>query len=128
MTLLVCDNGGFNVIERLQLNNGAASFKTMLADGDHPSPPIIDFAAIANAMGANGRRVTGLVELEDVLRETHDQPGVHVITLDVAMHQWSEGGSFWQTGVPEISHRPAVEAAREHLEENLTHQRAQWRR
>lgn len=127
MTLLVCDNGGFNVIERLQLNNGAASFKTMLADDDHPTPPTIDFAVIASAMGAHGRRVTGLAELEDVLRETHGQPGVHVITLDVAVHQWSEGGSFWQTGVPEVSHRPSVDKAREALEAGLTHQRAHWR-
>jgi 3D-(3,5/4)-trihydroxycyclohexane-1,2-dione acylhydrolase (decyclizing) len=128
MTLLVCDNGGFNVIERLQLNNGAASFKTMLADVDHPNPPAIDFAAIANAMGADGRRVTGLAQLEDVLRATHGVPGVHVITLDVALHQWSEGGSFWQTGVPEISDRPTVDEARERLVEGLSHQRAQWRR
>lgn len=128
MTLLVCDNGGFNVIERLQLNNGAASFKTMLADDDHPTPSTIDFAAIATAMGADGRRVTGLAELEEVLRETHGQPGVHVIVLDVAVHQWSEGGSFWQTGVPEVSHRPSVDEARAGLVAGLAHQRAQWRR
>jgi len=128
MTLLVCDNGGFNVIERLQLNNGAATFKTMLADDDHPQPPSIDFAAIATAMGANGRRVTGLAQLEDALRETHGRPGVHVIAIDVALHQWSEGGSFWQTGVPEVSDRPTVGAAREQLVEGLSHQRAQWRR
>jgi len=128
MTLLVCDNGGFNVIERLQLNNGAASFKTMLADVDHPSPPSIDFAAIAAAMGADSHRVTGLAELETVLHETHGVPGVHVIVTDVALHQWSEGGSFWQTGVPEISHRPSVDQARAGLMDGLAHQRAQWRR
>ena len=128
MTLLVCDNGGFNVIERLQINNGAASFKTMLADEDHPNPPSIDFAAIATAMGAQGRRVTGLGELENALRETHGQPGVHVLCLDVALHEWSEGGSFWKTGVPDISHRPSVDAAREGLVAGLSHQRALWRR
>ncbi|MBI1351299.1 MAG: 3D-(3,5/4)-trihydroxycyclohexane-1,2-dione acylhydrolase (decyclizing) [Actinomycetales bacterium] len=128
MTLLVCDNGGFNVIERLQLNNGAASFKTMLADDDHPTPPAIDFAAIATAMGAGGRRATGLAELETVLRETHGQPGVHVIAIDVAVHQWSEGGSFWQTGVPEVSDRETVDEARERLLEGLSHQRSLWRR
>lgn len=128
MTLLVCDNGGFNVIERLQLGNGAASFKTMLADADHPNPPVIDFATIATAMGANGRRVTGLAELEQVLRETHGVPGVHVICLDVAVHQWSEGGSFWQVGVPDTTHRPSVDEARERLNSGLAHQRALWRR
>lgn len=127
MTLLVCDNGGFNVIERLQLGNGAASFKTMLADDDHPNPPAIDFASIANAMGANGIRVTGLAELEAALRETHGVRGVHVIVVDVALHKWSEGGSFWQVGVPDISSRSTVDDARDRLTSGLTHQRAQWR-
>ena len=127
MTLLVCDNGGFNVIERLQLGNGAASFKTMLADDDHPNPPAIDFASIANAMGANGIRVTGLAELEAALRETHGVRGVHVIVVDVALHKWSEGGSFWQVGVPDVSSRSTVDDARDRLTSGLTHQRAQWR-
>ena len=127
MTLLVCDNGGFNVIERLQLGNGAASFKTMLADEDHPHPPVIDFAAIANAMGANGIRVAGLAELEAALRQTHGVPGVHVIVVEVALHEWSEGGSFWQVGVPDVSSRATVDEARARLTSGLTHQRAQWR-
>ncbi len=127
MTLIVCDNGGFNVIERLQIGHGAASFKTMLADADHPHPPVIDFAAIATAMGADGRRVSGLSELEAVLRETHGQPGVHVIAMDVAVHQWSEGGSFWQVGVPEVTHRDEVEQARTDLQAGLAHQRTHWR-
>lgn len=127
MTLLVCDNGGFNVIERLQFGHGAASFKTMLADKDHPNPPAIDFAAIASGMGANGIRVTGLAELESALRETRDQPGVHVICMDVAVHQWSEGGSFWEVGVPEVSDRTGVVQARVELVAGRSHQRAQWR-
>ncbi len=128
MTLLVCDNGGFNVIERLQLGHGAASFKTMLADEDHPAPPTIDFAAIATAMGANGIKVTGLAELDVALRQTHGVPGVHVVCIDVAVHQWSEGGSFWEVGVPEQSHRPEVDSARTSLIAGKSHQRAQWRR
>jgi 3D-(3,5/4)-trihydroxycyclohexane-1,2-dione acylhydrolase (decyclizing) len=127
MTLIVGDNGGFNVIERLQLGHGAASFKTMLADADHPNPPQIDFAAIATGMGAQARSVTGLAELETALRETHGTPGVHVIVTDVAPHQWSEGGSFWEVGVPEVSHRPEVGRAREELLEGKSRQRPLWR-
>lgn len=127
LTLLVCDNGGFNVIERLQLGHGAASFKTMLADADHPEPPGIDFVAIARGMGADARRVTGLAELESVLRETKGVPGVHVVVTEVARHQWSEGGSFWEVGVPEASHRPQVDAARQELAAGKAHQRALWK-
>jgi 3D-(3,5/4)-trihydroxycyclohexane-1,2-dione acylhydrolase (decyclizing) len=125
-TLIVCDNGGFNVIERLQLGHGAASFKTMLADADHPNPPAIDFVAMANAMGARAVRVAGLDQLEAVLLETKGTPGVHVIVTEVAKHQWSEGGSFWEVGVPEVSHRLQVDQARTELLEGKAHQRWSW--
>jgi 3D-(3,5/4)-trihydroxycyclohexane-1,2-dione acylhydrolase (decyclizing) len=128
MTLVVCDNGGFNVIERLQLGHGAASFKTMLADDDHPEPQQIDFAAIARGMGAEAVVVSGLDELESALRAAHGQPGVHVIVTDVAVHQWSEGGSFWEVGVPEVTDRPEVERAHNELLTGKAHQRLLWRR
>jgi 3D-(3,5/4)-trihydroxycyclohexane-1,2-dione acylhydrolase (decyclizing) len=127
VTYIVCDNGGFNVIERLQLGHGAASFKTMLADVDHPNPPQIDFAAMAAAMGADARKVCGLAELDAALRETKGQPGVHVIVTEVAKHQWSEGGSFWEVGVPEVSHRTQVEQARQELLTGRAQRRPFWR-
>lgn len=126
--ILICDNRGFNVIERLQLGQGAASFKTMLADEDHPHPPQIDFASIVTAMGAQAHRVSGLSALEAALRENKASPGVHVYVIDVALHQWSEGGSFWEVGVPEISHRPTVDNARERLERGKTNQRLIWQK
>lgn len=126
LTLIVCDNGGFNVIERLQLGHGAASFRTMLADEDTPNPPMVDFTTMAAAMGADAHRVTGLVDLDAVLRATKGAAGVHVIVIDVAKHQWSEGGSFWEVGVPEVSHRPQVDAARQALHEGKAHQRSAW--
>lgn len=126
LSLIVCDNGGFNVIERLQLGHGAASFKTMLADDDHPHPPRIDFAAIASGMGAIAHRVDGLQQLDLELRGQKGKPGVHVYVIDVARHKWSEGGSFWEVGVPEISHRPSVDEARKQLVAGKNNQRMLW--
>ncbi len=126
VSLIVCDNGGFNVIERLQLGHGAASFKTMLADADHPNPPQIDFTAMAAAMGANAHRVSGLAELDSELRANKAKPGVHVYVIDVALHKWSEGGSFWEVGVPEVSHRPSVDAARADVIAGKANQRMIW--
>jgi 3D-(3,5/4)-trihydroxycyclohexane-1,2-dione acylhydrolase (decyclizing) len=127
VTFIVCDNGGFNVIERLQLGHGAASFKTMLADADHPTPPRIDFAAIASGMGARAHNVSSLSELERVLRTTKGTRGVHVVVIEVALHKWSEGGSFWEVGVPEVSERSAVAEARKELLEGKSKQRLLWR-
>ena len=126
LTLIVCDNGGFNVIERLQLGHGAASFKTMLADEDHPHPPALDFAAMATAMGADAHDVADLDELAAVLRATKGVPGVHVIVTRVATHRWSEGDSFWEVGVPEVSHRPQVDDARAQLVAGKALQRPAW--
>ena len=126
VTYIVCDNGGFNVIERLQINNGAASFRTMLAEPDNPNPPMVDFAAMAAAMGAQAHRAVGLAELESVLTRIKGTPGVHVVVTDTAKQRWSEGGSFWEVGVPEVSHRPAVAKAREGLLAGKAKQRALW--
>ena len=126
VTWIVCDNGGFNVIERLQLGHGAASFKTMLADDDHPTPPAIDFAAMAAAMGANAEHVDGLDGLRAFLTRNKGTHGVHVAVVDIALHVWSEGGSFWEVGVPEVSHRPGVDVARAELIAGKTNQRMIW--
>ena len=127
VTFMVCDNGGFNVIERLQVNHGAASFKTMLADDDHPTPPAIDFAAMATAMGATAHRVSGLADLESTLRRIKGARGPQVIVIEVAKHKWSEGGSFWEVGVPEATDRPGVDVARKELMEGKALQRQLWR-
>ena len=51
---------------------------------------------------------------------------MHVYVIDVALHKWSEGGSFWEVGVPEISHRPSVDAARTDLIAGKAKQRMIW--
>ena len=126
VSLIICDNGGFNVIERLQLGHGAASFKTMLADADHPNPPQIDFAAMAAAMGAQAHRVADLKELDTQLRAHKGTAGVHVYVIDVALHKWSEGGSFWEVGVPEVSDRPSVDKAHADVVAGKHNQRMLW--
>ena len=123
LVLIICDNQGFNVIERLQIGHGAASFRTMLADEDRPNPAAIDFAKIAAGMGAEVISTGSLAEFDDALHAVKGIPGVHVIVVPVAKHKWSEGDSFWEVGVPEVSHRPAVNEARKALLEGKSQQR-----
>lgn len=123
LVLIICDNQGFNVIERLQIGHGAASFRTMLADEDRPNPAVIDFAKIAAGMGAEVISASTLAEFDDALHSVKGIPGVHVIVVPVAKHKWSEGDSFWEVGVPEVSHRPAVNEARKALLEGKSQQR-----
>lgn len=123
LVLIICDNLGYNVIERLQIGHGAASFRTMLADEDRPNPAAIDFVRIAEGMGAEVISADTLAEFDAALHSVKGIPGVHVIVVPVAKHKWSEGDSFWEVGVPEVSHRPAVNEARKALLEGKSQQR-----
>lgn len=128
LSLIVCDNQGFNVIERLQINHGTPSFKTMLADEDHPNPAPIDFAAIASGMGAHAHQASDAQDLARLLKENREVSGVHVYVVEVAKHQWSEGDSFWEVGVPQQSEHAAVQQARASLEKGKEHQSQIWNR
>ena len=55
MIVVVCDNGGFAVIERLQLAQGGVSFNNMIAASRVVAPVAVDFAAHAAALGCKPR-------------------------------------------------------------------------
>ena len=57
MIVIVCDNGGFAVINRLADVKGNRPFNNLIADCRVKAPFAIDFAAHAAAMGAVSRRV-----------------------------------------------------------------------
>ena len=46
-----------------------------------------------------------------------------VIVIDIDPHAWTEGGAWWEVGVPEVSDRPSIRAAREALEQAKADQR-----
>ena len=56
LIVIVCDNGGFAVINRLQVNQGGEPFNNLIADTTHRASWCdVDFAAHAAAMGCDGR-------------------------------------------------------------------------
>lgn len=97
LTFVVCDNGGFGVISRLQTNNGAASFRTMITEGD--SAPRVDFVAHAASMGAKVFRAKSVSEVANFVRESFDSKEIVVIVVETAPKTWSEGGAFWEVGI-----------------------------
>ena len=66
---VVCDNGGYAVIHRLQTNQGAAGFNNMLVDSlgpeAHPDGLRVDLAAHAGSLGAAVFQVPSLGTVED---------------------------------------------------------------
>lgn len=114
LIVVVCDNGGFAVIDRLQRAKGIPSFNNQLADTRHVGELVrVDFAKHAEAMGAIGIRVSGIGELEDAFRRAKAADRTTVIHIDIHPTDWTEGsGSWWECGTPEVSAREAVQKAR----------------
>ena len=75
---------------------------------------------------AQAHRVADLKELDTQLRAHKGTAGVHVYVIDVALHKWSEGGSFWEVGVPEVSDRPSVDKAHADVVAGKHNQRMLW--
>ena len=120
-TLILCDNGGFAVISRLQTGHGADSFRTMITE--NKNAPRVDFVAHAQAMGAKTFRVNTVSELSRTLVETQNSNDVVVIVMATAPATWTEGGAFWEVGVPEVSSKAEVKAALAKVHEAKKNQR-----
>jgi 3D-(3,5/4)-trihydroxycyclohexane-1,2-dione acylhydrolase (decyclizing) len=124
MILIVCDNEGFAVIERLQVNKGGASYNNMLADSlGTGNKARVDFRAHAQALGATAFEVNSLDEFSSALEKARDLEESVVIVCKVRPDDFSETGSFWQVGVPEVSERTQVELARRANDDGLRVQR-----
>ena len=126
LIVVVCDNGGYAVIDRLQVNQGGASFNNLFADCRTERLVDIDFAAHAASMGCVAETVSTIAELEAAIERARAADRTYVIALKTHPHRWTEGGSFWEVGVPEVSSRPSVRAAREAVEAGRAGQRVGW--
>lgn len=118
LTVVLCDNRGFGVIQRLQTNNGSKSFQTMLPT----DAPQIDFVAHAKSMGCIASKV-GADKLAQTLLDSKKSKGVHVIVIDTHPSAWSDEGAFWQVGVSGNSENPDVQKSHQELIRGLKKQR-----
>ena len=123
--VVLTDNRGFGCINRLQMGTGGAEFNNLLDRSHHVNPSAIDFAAHAAAMGAIAVKAGTLAELEAHLAKARSADRPYVIVLDTDPYPSTEaGGSWWDVGVPEVSNRAEVRAARAIHDEKSAKQRA----
>jgi 3D-(3,5/4)-trihydroxycyclohexane-1,2-dione acylhydrolase (decyclizing) len=123
---IVCDNGGYAVIKRLQVNQGGKPFNNQLEDCQPARLTYVDFAKHAAAMGAVTETVDRIDELPAALHRARSHESTYVIVLKTSPDSWTGGGSFWEVGVPAVSHRPEVVAARELVQDAKKQQRVGW--
>ncbi|MGI9417682.1 MAG: 3D-(3,5/4)-trihydroxycyclohexane-1,2-dione acylhydrolase (decyclizing) [Geminicoccaceae bacterium] len=121
LILVVCDNGGFAVINRLQNFKGSASFNNLIKDCRIENEVAVDFVAHAKAMGAEGEQVTSIGDLEAAFKRAKAADRTYVIGITTHPHQWTPGDAWWDVAVPEVSKRKEVQDARaEHDKGNDT--------
>ncbi len=126
MIVLICDNGGFAVINRLQQAKGVPGFNNLLKDcrtRDRNNPFYVDFVAHAAAMGAQSRHVENLADLEGALEWAQGNDGVTVLSIVTDAWTWTPGDADWDVGVPEVSTFETVRAARASQEDIRKQQR-----
>ena len=111
MILIVCDNGGYAVINRLQNAKGTPGFNNLIRDCRVKEPFAVDFAKHAEAMGALTRRVDSLADLGDAVEWAQTTDRTTVITIVSDAFTWTPGDAWWDVGVPQVSERPDVNAA-----------------
>ena len=126
LIVIVCDNGGYAVINRLQVNQGGVPFNNQLADCEPANLVYVDFAQHAASMGAISEIVGSIDELETAFARARKSDRTHVIVIKTSPNDWTEGGSFWEVGVPTTSHRPEVIKAGEIMREGKKQQRIGW--
>ncbi|MCY4258508.1 MAG: 3D-(3,5/4)-trihydroxycyclohexane-1,2-dione acylhydrolase (decyclizing) [bacterium] len=126
LIVIVCDNGGYAVINRLQLAQGGVPFNNLLADSRVQQLTPVDFAAHAASMGCATETVTSIAGLEAAFNRARASNRTYVITLKTHADRWTTGGSFWEVGVPEVSNSAAVQAARANMDAAKNAQRVGW--
>jgi 3D-(3,5/4)-trihydroxycyclohexane-1,2-dione acylhydrolase (decyclizing) len=121
--LVLCDNGGYAVIDRLQVDKGGAPFNNLLEDVRAENRVRVDFAAHAGSMGAHVEVVEELDELRPALERARSSNRTAVIVIATDTETWTGGDAWWDVGVPEVSEREEVRVARAEHEAERKHQR-----
>ncbi|MEL6207286.1 MAG: 3D-(3,5/4)-trihydroxycyclohexane-1,2-dione acylhydrolase (decyclizing) [Pseudomonadota bacterium] len=126
LIILVLDNGGFAVINKLQNNTGNESFNNLFADAPTiPEAFAVDFAAHAAAMGAMSEHVANPAELGEAFKRAKAADRTSVIVMNVDAYEgWTtQGHTWWEVGTPTVSEHEKVRAAHDEVESARARQR-----
>jgi 3D-(3,5/4)-trihydroxycyclohexane-1,2-dione acylhydrolase (decyclizing) len=123
MIVVVCDNGGYAVINRLQQFKGVPGFNNLIKDCRVKEPFAVDFVKHAESMGALARRCDSLADLKTAMEWAQTTDRTTIVTLVTDAYAWVPGDADWDVGVPEVSDRESVQKARAEQEKIRSKQR-----
>ncbi|GIT86554.1 3D-(3,5/4)-trihydroxycyclohexane-1,2-dione acylhydrolase (decyclizing) [Roseobacter sp. OBYS 0001] len=126
MIVLVLDNGGFAVINKLQNNTGNQSFNNLFEDTPTiPDAFAVDFVAHAASMGAHAVRVDNPAELGEAFKAAKAADKTTVIVMNVDAYEgWTtQGHTWWEVGTPEVSDHASVREKHAEIEATRARQR-----
>jgi len=102
LIIVVCDNGGHMVINRLQLAKGGKEYLCNLKEARATNLQFVDFEAHAKSMGANGETVTSTSELEAAFKRAKESEKTYVISIKTHGYEWLDGTAFWESPTLEV--------------------------
>ncbi|WP_022706072.1 3D-(3,5/4)-trihydroxycyclohexane-1,2-dione acylhydrolase (decyclizing) [Paracoccus zeaxanthinifaciens] len=126
LIVMLLDNGGFAVINKLQNNTGNDSFNNLIADCPTVTRPFgVDFAAHAAAMGATAERVENPAELAEAFKRAKASDRTYVIVMNVDAYEgWTkQGHAWWEVGTPHVTDSDKVHQAHLDWESGRANQR-----
>merc|ERR1711991_400756 len=111
LIIIVCDNGGHAVINRLQLFKGGKEYNCLLESSNAPNLVSVDFAKHAESMGAKSEQVNSISELEEAFKRAKKSDVTYVISIKTHSYQWLEGSAYWESPTLEIPNTKENEEA-----------------
>ena len=97
LIIVVCDNGGHMVINRLQLAKGGKEYICNLKTARATNLQFVDFEIHAKSMGANAETVKSTSELEGAFKRAKNSKKTHVIVIKTDGYKWLDGTAFWES-------------------------------
>tara|TARA_B100000676_G_C17360359_1_gene475461 strand:- start:30 stop:545 length:516 start_codon:yes stop_codon:yes gene_type:complete len=102
LIIILCDNGGHMVINRLQLAKGGKEYLCNFQDAGASNMVEIDFASHARSMGAEAETVSSTSELELAFIRAKKSKKTYLISIKTHGYQWLDGTAFWESPTLEV--------------------------
>ncbi len=102
LIIVLCDNGGHAVINRLQLFKGGKEFNCLFNSSKAPNLVPVNFAKHAESMGAKSEEVSSISELEEAFKRAKKSDVTYLISIKTHSYEWLEGSAYWESPTLEM--------------------------